>query len=89
MSDNVYFINPSSSNYKKEFDAFSSAWGWDKPVAEDDRVAFVSSLINKGLDENEAEAYFSGEQKIGEYMSYKNKASIVKAPCTLISFGTK
>lgn len=89
MSDSVYFINPSGSNYIKEFNAFSSAWGWDKPLAEDDRDAFVNSLINKGLDENEAEAYFRGEQKIREYMSCKNNASIVKAPCTLISFGTK
>ncbi len=89
MSDSVYFINPSSSSYIKEFNTFSSAWGWDKSLADDDRDDFVNSLINKGLDENEAETYFRGEQKIRGYMSSKNTASIVKAPCTLISFGTK
>lgn len=89
MSDSVYFINPSSSYYLKEFDAFSSVWGWDKPLVEDERDTFVNSLKNKGLDDNEAEAYFRGEQKIREYMLCKNNASIVKAPCTLISFGTK
>lgn len=89
MSDNVYFIDPSNSNYYKELDAFSFAWGWDKPLTDDDRDAFIKSLINKGLDENEAEAYFIGEQKIRAYMSCINRPSIVKAPCTMISFGTK
>ncbi len=89
MNDSVYFIHPNNPNYIQELETLSSAWGWRSPLTEEDRDTFVNSLMSKGLDENEAEAYFRGEQKIREYMSQKNTASVVKAPCTLISYGIR
>lgn len=87
VSDRAYLIDSDSTS--EQFDAFTSAWGWNRLLIEADKAAFIKNLMDKGLDENDAEVYFRGEQKIREYMSNKNKASIVKAPCTLISFGIK
>ncbi len=88
MSDSVYFINPNTTN-TKQYEAFSSAWGWNTLLQEEDRANFIKSLLDKGLNEEEAETYFKGEQKIREYLTHKNEVSIVKAPCTLITSGNK
>ncbi|MCQ1530056.1 methyltransferase domain-containing protein [Lutispora saccharofermentans] len=92
MSDSVYFINPygDKSEHSKQYDAITSAWGWNKKLSEEEKKAYIKYLEDKGLDGQEAEMYVSSEQKISEYvMNNKDNAFIIKAPCTLISFGIK
>lgn len=92
ISDSVYFINPygDRAEHSKQYDAITTAWGWDKQLSEKEKDACISSLLDKGLNEQEAEKYVRGEQKIREYViENKDNAFIIKVPCTLISYGTK
>lgn len=92
ISDSVNFINPyeDTSTHSRQYDLFTKAWGWDKQLLEGEKPDYINSLMNRGLSNQEAEIYADNEQIIREYV-IKNKESafIIKAPCTLISFGTK
>lgn len=92
ISDSVSFINPygDKSEHTKQYDAITTAWGWNKQLSEEEKNDYKNSLLSKGLNEQEAEMYINSESKISEYvMNNKDNAFIMKAPCTLISFGTK
>ena len=92
MSDSVYFINPygNKSEYTKQYEVLAAAWGWNKQLTKEDEQVHINSLIDKGLTQQEAEIYVRSEQKIREHMvNNKDNVSIIRVPCTLISFGTK
>lgn len=92
ISDRVSFINPyeDESEHSKQYDTLTKAWGWNEQILEEDRIDYINSLKGRGLNDQEAEMYFKSESKIREYvMNNKDNAFIIKAPCTLISFGTK
>lgn len=92
ISDCANFINPHENEKErlKKFESFTKAWGWDKLYSEEDKVAQIKSLKDKGLNEQEAEAYFENEQKIRNYLiNNKDSAYVIKAPCTIISYGRK
>lgn len=92
MNDSVKFINPhgDKDEHAKQYNAMTTAWGWNKQLSEDDRVNYIKALVERGLSGQEAEMYVSGIMKISEYvMKQKDSAYIIQAPCTLISYGTK
>lgn len=92
MNDSVKFINPygDKDEHTNQYNATTTAWGWNKELSEDDRVNYIYALVEKGLNEEEAEIYVNGQMKISEYvMKQKDSAYIIQAPCTLISYGTK
>jgi ubiquinone/menaquinone biosynthesis C-methylase UbiE len=92
MNDRVKFINPfgNKEEHAKQFDAITTAWGWNKQLSENEKIDCINTLINKGLNAQEAKMYLDGESRIGEYVM-RNKASayIIQEPCILISYGTK
>ncbi|HYF83477.1 MAG TPA: class I SAM-dependent methyltransferase [Clostridia bacterium] len=92
MNDSVKFVNPYGvkDEHTKQYNAMTKAWGWNKHLSEDDRVEYINELIERGLSKQEAEMYVNGEIKISEYVvKHKDRAYIIQAPCTLISYGTK
>lgn len=92
MNDSVKFINPygDKDEHAKQYNAMTTAWGWNKQLSEDDRLRSIKALVEKGLSRQEAEMYVSGKKKISEYvMNQKDSAYVIQAPCTLISYGTK
>jgi SAM-dependent methyltransferase len=92
VSDNVYFLNPDGGRkeYARQYQALTNAWGWNEELHDDEKEAYVELLMNKGLNKEEALAYFTGDQKIREYVvKNMDNASIIKALCTLIAYGTK
>ena len=92
MNDSIKFINPKEDKgeYIKQFNAMTAAWGWDKQLSEIEKVNYINTLMEKGLNQREAEMYVNGESKISEYlMRSKDSGYIIQAPCTLISYGTK
>jgi SAM-dependent methyltransferase len=92
MNDSVKFINPNENNedYIKQFKAMTTAWGWDKQLSEIEKVNYINTLIEKGLNQQEAKMFVNGESKINEYvMRNKDNAYIIQSPGTLISYGTK
>lgn len=92
MNDSVKFVNPNGNreDYIKQFDAVTSAWGWDKLLSEADKANYLNTLMEKGLNEKEALMFIDGQSKIREYlMENKDNAYIIQAPCALISYGTK
>lgn len=92
MNDRVKFINPlgNKEEHDKQFDAITNAWQWNKHLSENERTDYINSLINRGLNEHEAEMYVNGESKISEYvMNNKYSAYIIQEPCILISYGRK
>lgn len=92
MNDSVKFINPNENkeDYAKQFNAMTAAWGWDKPLSEEDKINYVNTLMERGLNKREAEMYVNGQSKISEHlMENRDSAYIIQAPCTLISYGTK
>jgi hypothetical protein len=92
MSDSVKFINPyeNKEEHTKQFDAIISAWGWNKQLSANEKMNSIKSLMDRGLNEQEAELFIDGQTKISEYvMNNKNNAYIIQVPCTIISFGTK
>lgn len=92
INDSVKFINPSGNKeeHTKQFEVMTTAWGWNKQLSENEKVNYINALIDKGLDEQEAETYLNSELKISEYvMRNKDSAYIIQAPCALISYGTK
>jgi 2-polyprenyl-3-methyl-5-hydroxy-6-metoxy-1,4-benzoquinol methylase len=92
MNDRVKFINPNGNKeeHRRQFGAITTARGWDKQLTESERVEYITSLFNKGLNRQEAEMYVSGESKLSGYvMGNKDNAYIIQTPCTLISYGRK
>lgn len=92
MNDSVKFINPyeNKEKYIKQYNAMIAARGWDKQLSENEKVDYINELMEKGLNQQEAEMYVNGQSKINEYvMRNKDSAYIIQAPCTLISYGTK
>ena len=92
MNDCVKFINPygDKNEHTKQYNAMTTAWGWNKELSEIERLNNINSLIERGLSEQEAEMYINGQMKISEYViKQKDNAYIIQAPCTLISYGTK
>jgi hypothetical protein len=92
MSDSVKFINPygNKDEYTKQFEAITTAWGWNKQLSENERISLIKSLIDRGLNEQEAEIFVDGQQKISDYaMNNKDNAYILQVPSTIISYGTK
>lgn len=92
INDRVKFVNPygDKEEYVKQLNAVSKAWGWDKQLSEDEKANYINSLVERGLNQEEAERYVYGESKIKEYiMENKDSAYIIQAPCTLISYGRK
>jgi len=92
MNDCVKFINPyrDKDEHTKQYNAMTTAWGWNKELSEVERLDYINSLVERGLNEQEAEMYVNGERKISEYViKQKDSAYIIQAPCTLISYGTK
>ena len=92
MSDSVKFINPcgNKEEHAKQFEAITSAWGWNKQLSADDKISSIKSLMGRGLNEQEAEMFVDGQTKICEYvMNNKDNAYIIQVPCTIISYGTK
>jgi hypothetical protein len=92
MNDSVKFVNPygDKNEHAMQYYAMTAAWGWNKQLSEDDRVNYINALVERGLSEQEAEVYVSGEMKISEYaVNQKDIAYIIQAPGTLISYGTK
>jgi 2-polyprenyl-3-methyl-5-hydroxy-6-metoxy-1,4-benzoquinol methylase len=92
MNDRVKFINPhgNKEEHNKQFEAITTAWQWNKQLSENERTDYINSLINRGLNEHEAEMYVNGESKISEYvMNNKYSAYIIQEPCILISYGRK
>ena len=92
MNDCVKFINPygDKDEHAKQYNAITSAWGWNKELSESERLNCIYSLIDRGLSEQEAEMYVNSEMKISEYvMKQKDKAYVIQAPCIFISYGTK
>lgn len=92
ISDSAAFINPYEDKpfHSKNYNALAKAWGWNKQLAEEEKTSYIDSLVSKGLNKNEAESYINCEQTITKYvMENRESAFIVKAPCTVISFGTK
>ncbi len=92
ISDSAAFINPyeDKSIHSKKYEALTKAWGWDKQLLEEEKSNYIDSLISKGLNKKEAEMYTNTEQIIRNYVTEnKENAFIIKAPCTLISFGIK
>jgi 2-polyprenyl-3-methyl-5-hydroxy-6-metoxy-1,4-benzoquinol methylase len=92
MSDSIKFINPhgDTEEHAKQFEAITSAWGWNKQLSDNDKINSIKSFMNRGLNEQEAEMFVAGQMKISEYvMNNKDNAYIIQAPCTIISFGTK
>jgi SAM-dependent methyltransferase len=92
MNDSVKFINPKEDKerYTKQFNAITTAWGWNKRLSEIDKINCIDTLMEKGLNRQEAEMYVNGQSKISEYlMDNKENAYIIQVPGTLISYGTK
>lgn len=92
MNDSVKFINPKEDkeHYIKKFNAITAAWGWNKRLSETDKINCINTLMEKGLNRQEAEMYVGGQSKISEYlMENKENAYIIQVPGTLISYGTK
>jgi ubiquinone/menaquinone biosynthesis C-methylase UbiE len=92
MSDSIKFINPyeNTEEHTKQFEAITSAWGWNKQLSANDKINSIKSFMDRGLNEQEAEMFVDGQKKISEYvMNNKDNAYIIQAPCTIISFGTK
>lgn len=92
MSDRVKFINPygNKEEHEKQYNAITAAWGWDKQMSEEEKEGYINTLINKGLNNQEAQTYINGQSRISEYvMNNKDSAFIIQVPCTLISYGTK
>jgi SAM-dependent methyltransferase len=92
ISDSACFINPyiDKAEHSRSFELFTKAWGWDKQLTEEEKETYIDSLENKGLNAQEAGMYTAGEQRVRDYlMEDEDNAFIIKAPCTLISFGTK
>lgn len=92
MNDSVKFINPKGNKeeYIKQFNAMTTAWGWDKQLSDAEKENNIEELMKKGLDKQEAERFVNGKSKITEYlMKNKDNAYIIQTPCILISYGTK
>lgn len=92
MSDSIKFINPygNTEEHTKQFEAITSAWGWNKQLSANDKINSIKSFMDRGLNEQEAEMFVDGQKKISEYvMNNKDNAYIIQVPCTIISFGTK
>ncbi len=92
INDGVKFINPKENkeDYIKQLKAMTKACGWDKQLSELEKENYINVLMEKGLEQREAEIYVQGESKITEYlMGNKDNTYIIQAPCTLISYGTK
>jgi SAM-dependent methyltransferase len=92
MNDSVKFVNPNgnSEEHMKQFNAMTAAWGWDKQLSEAEKVDYINTLMEKGLNKQEAEVFVEGQLKISEYvMNNKDSAYIIQTPCILISYGTK
>lgn len=92
MNDSVKFINPKENKeeYAKQFNAMTTAWGWDKQLSDAEKENNIEELMKKGLDKQEAERFVNSESIITEYlMKNKDNAYIIQTPCILISYGTK
>jgi ubiquinone/menaquinone biosynthesis C-methylase UbiE len=92
MSDSVKFINPygNKEEHVKQFEAITSAWGWNKQLSTNGKISSIKSLMDKGLNEQEADMFVDGQLKISEYvMNNKDNAYIIQVPCTIISYGMK
>lgn len=92
ISDSAIFINPYEDKliHSKKYDTLTKAWGWNKQLTKEEKTNYIDSLISRGLSKNEAELYANYEQVIRKHvMENKESACIIKAPCTVISFGIK
>ena len=90
INDNVKFANPHADNYETVFNFLVEANGWNKTYSEEDRQNFISGMINKRLDNDEAKKYFENEILIQRNIKegYK-KEYIIEMSCTPITFGRK
>lgn len=92
MNDSVKFINPYGDNeeHSRKFNAITSAWGWNKQLSENEKVNLINTLIDRGLNEQEAKRYVNGLSRVSEYvMKNKDDAYIIQTTGTFISYGTK
>jgi SAM-dependent methyltransferase len=92
MSDSVKFMNPydDKKEYTRQFEAITSAWGWNRQLSDDEKNDSVKSFMDRGLNEQEAEMFIEGRNRISDFvMNNKGNAYIIQVPCTVISYGTK
>lgn len=66
-----------------------AAKGWDRTFATMEKDQMVQSLMNKGLQADQASLYVEMQQRIQEYFLHHEDAGIVWILGLLISFGRK
>lgn len=92
MNDCVKFVNPygDKEEHLRQLNSMITAWGWNKTISDDEKLNYINSLMDKGLNEQESEIYVNGEIRINEFVTkQRHNAFIIQAPSTLISYGTK
>ncbi|AZV55214.1 hypothetical protein [Clostridium sp. AWRP] len=80
-------ITPLNPDYKEQLEAFMSG-SYSKRMTTEEREKFVSSLINRGLTQQEAEHEFESRKKIIDYLhDNRENINLVWSNCMFISYG--
>lgn len=92
VNDHMTIVNPHGDPqvHRRNLDSYLAAYGTVVGMTEDRREEVVRHLIERGLDEREAEIVFECERKMADYLrEYGETAFIVDATCSFITYGIK
>lgn len=90
MNDKVMYVNPSMQDYEEEVQDFIEINGLDESISISSQEYTIKSLMSRGIDRVEAEAYVNKQSKIAEYFRNKeNRKSFLKVQGLLITYGRK
>ncbi len=90
MDDKVMYVNPEMPDYEEKVRDFVESNGWDKPLSPASREHIIETLMNRGSDRAEAEAYLEMQSAITQFFrNVENGTSFLKVPGLLITYGRK
>jgi len=92
INDSVKFLNPFTDRnvYEENYQALINSVGWGKTYSNSEIGTFIQSLINRGLNRQEADLFVSNTISINKYaQETRGKEYIIQTSCTPISYGTR